>query len=71
MYAHWVKTTHNQAKEALKKIPEAMKKYYDHKAIPQPDIKVGDRVMLNAKNIRTKRPSKKLAPKMYGPYTVL
>ena len=71
MYAHWMKTIHDQAKEALEKPREAMKKYYDRKTIPQPDIKVGDRVMLNAKNIRTKRPSKKLAPKMYGPYTVL
>src|SRR5437879_11542716 len=71
MYTHWMKTIHAQAKEALEKTREAMKKYYDRKAIPQPDIKVGDRIMLNAKNIRTKRPSKKLAPKMYGPYTVL
>jgi len=28
-------------------------------------------VMLNAKNIRTKRPSKKLSPKLYGPFKVL
>jgi len=26
--------------------------------------------MLNAKNIRTKRPSKKLSPKLYGPFKV-
>ena len=26
--------------------------------------------MLNAKNIRTKRPTKKLAPKFYGPFQV-
>ena len=71
MYAHWMRMIHDQAKEALEKAREVMKKYYDRKAIPQPDIQVGDRVMLNAKNIRTKRPSKKLAPKMYGPYTVL
>jgi len=34
-------------------------------------MEVGDRVMLNAKNIRTKRPSKKLSPKLYGPFKVL
>ena len=28
-------------------------------------------VMLNAKNIHTKRPSKKLSPKLYGPFKVL
>jgi len=27
--------------------------------------------MLNAKNIRTKHPSKKLAPKLYGPFKIL
>jgi len=27
--------------------------------------------MLHAKNIRTKRPSKKLSPKLYGPFKVL
>jgi len=27
--------------------------------------------MLNAKNMRTKRPSKKLAPKLYGPFKIL
>ena len=37
----------------------------------QPKIEVGDLVMLNAKNIRTKRPSKKLSPKLYGPFKVL
>ena len=48
-----------------------MKKYYDRKATKQPEIKVGDLVMLNPKNIRTKRPSKKLSPKLYGPFQVL
>src|SRR5437879_2948997 len=71
MYAHSMKTIYDQAKEILERTREAMKKYYDRKAIQQPDIKVGDRVRLNVKNIWTKRPSKKLAPKMYRPYTVL
>jgi len=48
-----------------------MKKYYDRKATEQPSIKVGDLVMLNPKNIRTKGPSKKLSPKPYGPFKVL
>ena len=48
-----------------------MSKYYDRKAKQQPDIKVGDQVMLNAKNIGTKRPAKKLSPKLYGPFKVL
>ena len=48
-----------------------MSKYYDRKAKQEPDIKVGDQVMLNAKNIRTKRTAKKLSPKLYGPFKVL
>ena len=41
------------------------------KAKQQRDFKVRDLVILNAKNIRTKRPSKKLAPKLYGPFKIL
>jgi len=48
-----------------------MKKYYDRKATEQPDIEVGDLVILNVKKIRTKRPLKKLSPKLYGSFKVL
>jgi len=48
-----------------------MKKYYDRKALQQPDYKEGDLVMLNGKNIRTKRPSKKLSPKLYRPFKII
>ena len=48
-----------------------MGRYYDLKAKQQPDFKVGDWVMLNAKNIRMKRASKKLAPKHYGLFKIL
>jgi len=48
-----------------------MKKYYDRKALQQPDYKEGDLVMLNGKNIRTKRPSKKFSHKLYGPFKVI
>jgi len=48
-----------------------MGRYYDRKAKQQPDFKIGDMVMLNAKNICTKRPFKKLAAKLYGPFKIL
>jgi len=48
-----------------------MMTYYDRKGTEQPSIEVGNLGMLNAKNIRTKRPSKKLSPKLYGPFKVL
>jgi len=71
MYVHWIQDIHRQPKQNLENTREAMKKYYDRKATEQPSIEVGDLVMLNAKNICTKQPSKKLSPKLYGPFKVL
>jgi len=71
LYAHWMQTIHQQARQSLEKTREAMGGYYNRKAKQQPDFKIGDMVMLNAENIRTKRPSKKLAPKLYGPCKIL
>src|SRR5437588_3644565 len=34
-------------------------------------MSIRDLVILNAKNIRTKRLTKKLAPKLYGPFKIL
>jgi len=48
-----------------------MKKYYNPKALQQLDYKEGDLVMLNRKNIRTKRPLKKLSPTLYGPFKII
>jgi len=71
LYAHWMQDIHQEAKPTLENTRESLKKYYDRKATAQPNIEVGDVVMLNAKNIRTKRPSKKLSPKLYGTFKVL
>ena len=70
-YVHWMQTTHLKAHEALDQTRESMNKYYDRKAKQQPDIAVGDLVVLNAKNMRTKRPTKKLSLKLYGPFKVM
>ena len=71
LYTHWMQVTHQHARKALEQTREEMSKYYDRKARQQPDIKVGDLVMLNEKNIRTKQPTKKLSPRMHGPFKVL
>jgi len=71
LYSHWMKTVHEKAHKALNQMREAMKKYHNRKAIKHPDLKVGDQVILNGKNIRTKHPSKKLSPKLYGPFKIL
>ena len=51
LYAHWMKITHLKAHKALDRTRESMNKYYDRKAKQQPDISVGDLVMLNGENI--------------------
>ena len=71
MYTHWMQTVQDRARKTLGQTREAMKKYYNQRATPQPDIDIGDLVMLNAKNIRTKDPTKKLSPRLYGPFEVL
>jgi len=48
-----------------------MKIYYDPKSTKQPDIEVGNLVMLNGKNICTKRAWKKLSPKLYGTFKIM
>jgi len=71
LYTHWMQTIHQQARQSLEKTRQAMGRYYNRKAKQQSHCKIRDMVMLNAKNIRSKIPSKKLAPKLYGPFTIL
>ena len=49
---------------------ERIKHYADKKRRPI-EFNVGDRVYVSARNIHTKRPSKKLDDKWYGPFEVL
>jgi hypothetical protein len=46
------------------------RKYTDRHSEPH-KFEVGDMVWLSGKNIRTKRPSKKLDHRFYGPYPVV
>ena len=70
-YGHWLKSIHQKTAETLEETKRRMGKYYDQGRQTAPGINPGDWVLLNAKNIRTKRPTKKLAPKHYGPFKVL
>jgi hypothetical protein len=54
----------------LEKAREAMGRYYDRGRLAAPDYKVGDLVMLNGKNLRSRRPSRKFDLKMYGPFKI-
>jgi len=71
MYTHWMKTVQENARTTLEQTTEPMKKYYDRKAMPQPDIETGDSVMLYAKNMKSKRATRKFTPRLYGPFKVL
>jgi hypothetical protein len=50
---------------------EKMGKYYDRKRDESPNFKVGDMVMLNAANIKTRRSTKKLDHKKLGPFKII
>ena len=62
MYTHGKPTVQNKARKTVVQTWEAMRKYYDQRSTLQPDIDIGDLVILNAKKIRTKRRMKKLIP---------
>lgn len=71
MCMQWIKMVQEKSSTTLEQIPEAMKKYYDQRGTPQPDLEIADWEKLNAKNILTKRPTKKLTPRLYRPFKVL
>ena len=53
-----------------KSVSEAQAKYYNRKHLEK-DFNEGDLVMLSAKNLKQKRPSKKLSHKFLGPFRIL
>jgi len=55
MATHRMKTLQENARTTLEQTREAMNKYNDRRATPQPDIEIGDLVMFNVKNIKSKR----------------
>jgi hypothetical protein len=59
-----------EARSALKKAKDDMVRYYDRHHGPTPQYKVGDRVFLDASDLRTTRPSHKLAHRFVGPYSI-
>lgn len=56
---------------ALDAAAERMKHYYDKHVREAPVFQVGDKVWLDAKNLRIKQPSTKLSHKQLGPFEVL
>jgi len=71
MSTHWMKTVEEMARITVEQTREAMKKNYDRRATTQPDIDIGDLVMLNAKNIQSKPPTRKFNPQLNCAFKVL
>jgi len=59
-----------EARAALGKAKSDMARYYDQRRAPAPAYKVGDKVYLDASDIRTTRPSRKLAHRYLGPFPI-
>ena len=55
----------------LKKIYETMGRCYDKSKKTTPPFKVGELVMLNGKNVRTRRAAEKLDAKLFRPFKVV
>jgi transposase InsO family protein len=70
-YVHYIKSVHELCGKGLEKARERMAKYYDQHRQEAPAYKVGDLVMLSGQNISTRRPSKKFANKLHGPFEVV
>ena len=60
----------NEACSALSKAADDMARFYNLHCQAAPTYKIGDKVWLNAQNITTTFPMKKLDHKWLGPYVV-
>jgi len=65
-----MKNTLEEAKSALAKAKDDMARYYNQRRTPAPTYAPGDRVYLDASDIHTTRPSKKLSHRRLGPFPV-
>ena len=59
-----------ETEAALKEAVSDMKRFYDHGRQPD-DLKVGDRVWLDTRDLHTDRPNKKLDYKQVGPFEII
>ena len=70
-YAHWISSVHDLGNSYLIKTSEKMGRYYDKSKKTATPFKAGDLVILNSKNVRTRRAAKKLYAKVFGPFMVV
>ena len=65
-----MRSTLEEAKLALAKSKDNMARYYDQRCVPAPECQPGDKVYLDASDVSTTRPSKKLSHQRLGPFLI-
>ena len=66
----YIKDVYELVKKSLDKAANTIKKYYDHYSGPSLQYKSRDKVLLDSRNIKTTRPTKKFNDKWPGPFEV-
>ena len=66
----YIKDVYELVKKSLDKAANAIKKYYDCYSSPSLQYKPRDKVLLDSKNIKTTRPTKKFNDKWLSPFEV-
>ncbi len=62
---------HKELAAGLTRAQEYQERYYNQRHAATPEFQLGDRVWLEATNIRTQQPTRKFAPKRLGPYRII
>jgi len=70
VYAHWMQAVHNESRKGLEDAQKRMRRYTNRALKEPPAYQVGDLVMLNGRNIKTRCPTKKLDHKNHGPFQI-
>jgi hypothetical protein len=70
VYAHWMHTVHDQARKGLESAQDRMCRYVDPTCKQAPAYQISNLVMLNGRNIQTRRTSRKLDHKNHGPFQI-
>ena len=66
-----LKDIQSEIQSAMSLAQEQHERFYNEHREATPEFNIGDKVWLEATNIRTTRPSVKLSPKRLGPYRIL
>lgn len=69
-FAQSMKDLHERAQQSLTEAATSMKRFADQCHLPPPTFAVGNKVFLDASNLRSTRPSRKFDNKRYGPFII-